>query len=431
MRRTRSTRSGMAVFAVTVTLALAFAGCRGGSSSSGSGGGGGKTKAGAPSPTTGFDGTTITLGAISPQTGLAQIIGMPLTNGNRVFFQGLNARGGIAGKYKVNLEVRDSQYNSNIAQQNYSDLRDKVVMLAQLLGTDITNAVLTPMRQDNMVASPASLDAEWVRNPNLLPVAAPYQIQAINGLSYYVDHGGAGKTVCMIREDSLYGAAGEAGVRYAQQHLNFKLGTIAKFGTAETDLTAQLQQVSSGCDAVFLVALPTASIPLFSKAASQNANIRWIGQAPTWVSLLASGATGAYMQQHYWLASQGPEWGDTSVPGMKQMLDDIAKYSPSQKPDIYFSFGYVQAFTVSKLLEKAVALGDLSRPGIMKALDQLGDVDTMGLAGIYHYGPPASRVPPRVSTIFAVDPAAATTGYLKSLATNMESDAARTFPFPK
>jgi ABC-type branched-subunit amino acid transport system substrate-binding protein len=430
MTRTTSARPRIAIFAVVITVSLAFAGCRGGSTSSG--GGGGNTKAGAPSTTVGFDGTTITLGVISPQTGIAQIIGKPLTNGNVVYFKALNDRGGIGGKYKVNLEVRDSQYNSNIAQQNYSDLRDKVVMLAQLLGTDITNAVLTPMRQDNMIASPASLDAEWVRNPNLLPVAAPYQMQAINSLAYWVNEGGGkGKTLCMIREDSLYGAAGEAGVQYASKHLDFKLGTIAKFGTAETDLTAQLQQVKTGCDAIFLTALPTASIPLMSQAASQNVNVRWIGQAPTWVSLLASGATGAYMQQHFWLASQGPQWGDTTVPGMKQMLDDIAKYSPDQKPDIYFSFGYTQALTVSKLLEKAVALGDLSRPGIVKALDQLGDVNTLGLAGTYHYGPPASRVPPRVSTIFAVDPAAAPIGNLTAIKPNFESDPAKTFQFPK
>jgi ABC-type branched-subunit amino acid transport system substrate-binding protein len=432
MTRTTSARPRIAIFAVVITVSLAFAGCRGGSTSSGGGGGGGNTKAGAPTATVGFDGTTITLGAISPQTGIAQIIGKPLTNGNLVYFKALNDRGGIAGKYKVNLEVRDSQYNSNIAQQNYSDLRDKVVLLAQLLGTDITNAVLTPMRQDNMIASPASLDAEWVRNPNLLPVAAPYQMQAINALAYWVNEGGgSGKTLCMIREDSLYGAAGEAGVQYASKHLNFKLGTIAKFGTAETDLTAQLQQVKTGCDAIFLTALPTASIPLMSQAASQNVNVRWMGQAPTWVSLLASGATGAYMEQHFWLASQGPQWGDTTVPGMKQMLDDIARYSPDQKPDIYFAFGYTQALTVSKLLEKAVALGDLSRAGIVKALDQLGDVDTLGLAGVYHYGPPASRVPPRVSTIFSVDPAAAASGNLKALKPNFESDPAKTFQFPK
>jgi ABC-type branched-subunit amino acid transport system substrate-binding protein len=431
MRGTTSTRPRFAILAVAVTLSLAFAGCRGGSSSSGGGGGGGK-KAGAPTATTGFDGTTINVGAISPQTGLAAIIGTVLTNGNRVYFQSLNARGGIAGKYKVNLEVRDSQYNSNVAQQNYADLRDKVVMLAQLLGTDISNAVLTPMRQDNMVAAPATLDAEWVRNPNLLPVAAPYQIQAINGLSYYVlEGGGAGKTVCVIRSDDLYGQAGLNGVEYAAKHLDFKLGKVLKFGAAETDLTAQLQQVRTGCDAVFLVSLPTVTLPLMGQAASQNVNVRWIGQAPTWVSLLAAGATGTYMRDHFWLASQGPQWGDTTVPGMKQMLDDIAKFSPSQKPDIYFAFGYAQALTVSKLLEKAVELGDLSRAGVMKALDQLGDVDTLGLAGVYHYGKPADRVPPRVSTIFQVDPASvANLGGLKALKPNYESDAAKSFPFP-
>jgi ABC-type branched-subunit amino acid transport system substrate-binding protein len=432
-KRPTSNRAGVAFLAGVVTLSLALAGCRGGSSSSGGGGGGGKTKAGAPTATVGFDGSTISVGAISPQTGIAAIIGAVLTDGNRVYFDALNSRGGVAGKYKVTLEVRDSQYNSNIAQQNYADLRDKVVMLAQLLGTDITNAVLTPMRQDNMVAAPATLDAEWVRNANLLPVAAPYQIQSINSLAYYVNEaGGAGKTVCVIRADDLYGQAGFNGVEYASKHLNFKLGKVVQFGASETDLTAQLQQVKSGCDAVYLVSLPTVTLPLMGQAASQNVNVQWIGQAPTWVSLLAAGATGAYMQQHFLLAAQGPQWGDTSVPGMKQMLDDIARFKPGQKPDIYFAFGYAQALTVSKLLEKAVELGDLSRAGVMKALDQLGDVDTLGLAGTYHYGPPASRVPPRVSTIFAVDPTqVAQLGGLKALKTNLESDPAKQFPFPK
>lgn len=420
-------RPGGRMIAVLTVVAMAMIGasCRGSSNGSST-----KGKSGAPATTTGFDGKTITVGAISPQTGLAQIIGKPLTDGNRVYFDALNASGGVAGKYKVNLEVRDSQYNSNVAQQNYADLRDKVVMLAQVLGTDITNALLTPMRQDKMVASPATLDAEWVRDANLLPIAGPYQIEAINGISYWVNEGGGkGKTLCMIRSDDKYGDAGQAGVEYASKHLDFKLGKIATFGATSTDLTAQLQQVKSGCDAVWLVALPTATIPLMGQAASQNVNVQWLGQAPTWVSLLAQGATGAYTSKHFWLAAQGPQWGDTSVPGMKQMLDDIKRFDPKQGPDIYFAFGYAQAYTVGKLLAKAVSLGDLSRDGIQKALNDLGTVDTQGLAGTYTYGPPADRVPPRESTIFAVD--AAAPGGLKALKTNFESDTAKAFQFPK
>jgi len=413
---------------VLAVVAVVAAGCGGGGRGDESGSNGGKR--GAPGTTTGFDGKTITVGAISPQTGIASIIGIPLTAGNQVYFDALNAKGGIAGKYKVKLEVRDSAYNSNTAQQNYSDLRGNVAMLAQVLGTDITNALLTPMRQDDMVAAPATLDAQWVRDPNLLPVAAPYQIEAINGLDYWVKEGGGkGKTVCVIRSDDLYGQAGLDGVKYAASKLDFKLGKVAEFPAASTDLTAQLQEVRSGCDAVWLVALPTATIPTMGAAAGQSFDVRWIGQAPTWVSLLASGATGDYVAQHYWLAAQGPQWGDLSSPGMKQMLADVAKYKPGQKPDLYFAFGYAQALTVTKLLEKAVALGDLSHAGIKKALNELGTVDTLGLAGTYKYGPPDQRVPPEQTTIFAVD--STVPGALKALKVNYESTTVKSYSFPK
>src|SRR5680860_307780 len=413
---------------VLVVLAMVAVACGGGGRGSSDKSSGGK--GGAPGSAVGFDGTTITVGAISPQTGIAAVSGIPLTAGNQVYFDALNAKGGIAGKYKVKLEVRDSAYNSNTAQQNYSDLRDNVVMLAQVLGTDITNALLTPMRQDDMVGAPATLDAEWVRDANLLPVAAPYQIESINGLAYWVNEGdGKGKTLCVIRSDDLYGQAGLDGVEYAASKLDFKLGTVTEFPAASDDLTAQLQQVRSGCDAVWLVALPTATIPTMGAAAGQALDVRWIGQAPTWVSLLASGATGEYMAEHFWLAAQGPQWGDTSSPGMKQMLDDIAKYKPDQDPDLYFAFGYAQALTVSKLLAKAVELGDLGHAGVKKALNELGTVDTLGLAGTYKYGPPDQRVPPEQTTIFAVDPSVP--GALKALTTNSASDTAKSYTFPK
>jgi ABC-type branched-subunit amino acid transport system substrate-binding protein len=187
--------------------------------------------------------------------------------------------------------------------------------------------------------------------------------------------------------------------------------------------------VRTGCDAVWLVALPTATIPTMGSAAGQGLDVRWIGQAPTWVSLLASGATGDYVSRHFWLAAQGPQWGDMSSPGMKQMLADVAKYKPDQKPDLYFAFGYAQALTVAKLLDQAVELGDLSHAGIKKALTELGTVDTLGLAGTYKYGPPDDRVPPEQTTIFAVDPSVP--GALKALRVNYQSKTVKSYTFPK
>ena len=63
-----------------------------------------------PPDVPGFDGSTIKLGVITPTSGLASVIGKPLTEGNRVYWDAKNSRGGVAGKYKVELLVEDSQY---------------------------------------------------------------------------------------------------------------------------------------------------------------------------------------------------------------------------------------------------------------------------------------------------------------------------------
>ena len=58
--------------------------------------------------------------------------------------------------------------------------------------------------------------------------------------------------------------------------------------------------------------------------------------------------------------AEGTEWGDTQVPGMKDMMEQVKEFKPDQQPDYYFSFGYLQGIAMTALLEKAVELGDLS-----------------------------------------------------------------------
>src|SRR5205807_7621805 len=107
----------------------------------------GKTPANAP----GFDGSTITLGVVTPQTGIAAIIGKPLTNGNQVFFDHLNAAGGIAGKYKAKLDVRDSQYQPQTGVQQYNAAKSGVTAFVQILGTAVVNATLPLLKTDDIV----------------------------------------------------------------------------------------------------------------------------------------------------------------------------------------------------------------------------------------------------------------------------------------
>lgn len=429
MKTTRSRALGVAV-----ALALTVAACGGDdSSSSSSDDGGGSDTAGAPTAVAGFDGTTIKLGVITPTSGSVAVIGNPLTAGNKAYFDYVNAElGGVAGKYKVELDIRDSGYDPTKAGQEYASVKGGTVMLAQLLGTPIVNSVLEQLIDDDVMAAPASLDSFWVREPNLLPVGGPYQIQAINALDWFVTDGeGDGKKVCSLIQDDPYGEAGQAGLEFAADELKVDLADPVRFPAppaAAGDFGSQIDQLkSNGCEMVFLVATPSSTAPAMTKAAQSGFNPQWIGQSPTWIGALGASALAPYLQANFLVVSEGPNYGDTSVKGMSELIRIKDTYAPDQAADVYFNFGYVQAKAVVALLEKAVELGDLSHEGILKASEKLGTVKFDGLTGDYTYGPAEDRVPPTTSSIFKVD-AASPTG-LSLVKGDIEADFAPDFEF--
>jgi len=403
--------------AMLLVLALAMAACGGSSdddeettdegAADDGGEGGGELEA-----TAGFDGTTIKLGVITPTSGPVAIIGNPLTAGNQAYFDYVNEElGGIAGKYPVELVIRDSGYDPTKAGQEYAAIKDGVVMLAQLLGTPIVNAVLEQLVTDGVMASPASLDSFWVREPNLLPLGGPYQIQAMNALDWYIAENGEDKVVCSLTSDDPYGEAGQEGLEYAAEQLDIEIAVSATFPAppAAADFTAPIGQLQGeGCEMVFLVATPSSTGPALGKAVEVGFAPQWIGQSPTWIGVLGQSPLAPYLQSNFLVASEGPNYGDESVPGMAELIRIKDTYAPDQAPDVYFNFGYVQARAVTALLEKAVELGDLSHDGLLAASEELGTVSFDGLLGDYTYGPVDERVPPTTTSIFKVDPASPT-----------------------
>jgi hypothetical protein len=165
-----------------------------------------------------------------------------------------------------------------------------------------------------------------------------------------------------------------------------------------------------------------------AKAAQLQFAPQWVGQSPSYIGAFAASPLKDYLAAHFLVVGEGTEWGDTSVPGMADMVSRLQKYDPAQAPDYYFGFGYNEARAVTALLEKAVQLGDLSRQGIVNALNKLGTVSFDGLTGDYTYASPAQRVFPRASTIFKVNPAKPVG--LEKVKYNFESDAAKTYKLP-
>ncbi|MCU0311034.1 MAG: ABC transporter substrate-binding protein [Acidimicrobiales bacterium] len=414
--------------AVAMALGLVAAGCRGSDDeSSGTTSDPGSTQE--VTPGVGFDGTNITLGVLTPQTGAAAVLGNPLTKGNEVFWSSYNEAGGVAGKYQVKLNILDTKYEPQTAVQQYQASKASVAAYQQVLGTPTVDALLPQLTSDNVLAGPASLDAFWVRETNLMPIGGPYQVQVINGMDYAIRTLDAkNKKVCALTKDDPYGETGLEGLEYSAEEEGYEIVAEATFKTGETNYTAPISQLkSAGCELTLLVALPNETSPILSEAVAQAFAPQWLAVSPTWVSVFAQSGLAPYLQTNFTLIAEGPAWGDTSVPGMAKMMDDIAKYAPDQQPDIYFQFGYAQAWAMAQILEQAVTDGDLSPAGIVAAAQKIPELTFEDLSGNYTYGPTADRNPPRTSSVFSIDPA--TPGGLSPIETNFTSSAAESFTF--
>jgi ABC-type branched-subunit amino acid transport system substrate-binding protein len=419
-----------------VMIALAWvlaAGC--GRQSNGSAGAGATTGVktgaktpGAPTATVGFNGKTISLGIITIQSGPAASTGQPWTNGNLAYIDQVNAKGGVAGRYKIKPIVVDSAIDTQRAVQEYNQLSGSVVMFGNVLGTVVVNAVLPQLQRDGVVAVPGSLDSTWLHQPNLAPWFAPYQIEAANGLSWYVDQQGKAKKVCSAVQADTYGQAVQAGASSAAKSNGIALTKTVTFLLTDTDYTAPVTALrDAGCDAVVLGSSLPGTAGMSAKAASIGFAPEWIAMNPGWDPALGQSKLARYFAQHLVVVADGPNWGDTAKPGMARMISALKRYYPQQKPNDFFEQGYAQMGVAVQVLNEAAARGDLSHAGIIKALAQLPKVTFGGLSGAYTYGDPQHRSPPRFNTIFKVVPGAPLG--LQALKEDFESTAARKFQF--
>ncbi len=378
-------------------------------------------------PTPGVSGDTITIGAIVPLSDAVAAIGVPMAAGMRVYFDDLNARGGIAGRYQVRLLVEDQTYaNPSTSAQKYQKIKDQVALFGMVVGTDHVNMLLPLLAEDRVMLVPATFDAEWVREPMLFPFSPPYQIWAMNGAGYFLAEGRrTGKTVCAAALATGYGEAGVEGLTFGAERLGYTIGATVRFKQDDQDFVAPITQLRNArCDAVVLVSLPAVTGRVLGTAAQMGFAPQWILLSPGWHGTMVESPLRDYLVKNAWVAYDGQAWGDPSE-GMAQLLDATARLRPEQKPDIYYSVGWAISILVEALLAHAVERGDLSRDGIMRASETVGRISTRGFSGEYTYGPAATREPPRGISIFRVDPSAPTG--LRTMVTGYETTASREY----
>jgi ABC-type branched-subunit amino acid transport system substrate-binding protein len=358
-------------------------------------------------PTPGVVGDTISVGVIVPLSDAVAVIGTPMSAGLQTYVDALNARGGIGGKYMVKLVVEDQTYaNPSTSAQKYQKIKDQVAYFGIVVGTDHVNTLLPLLNEDSLMLAPATFDSEWIREPMLMPWNSTYQLWAYNAIGYYrTEGGGAGKNVCAMALATGFGDAGLEGVELAAKNFGFTVAATVRYKQDDQDYVAALTQLRNAkCDMVLLVSLPANTGRILGTAAQARFAPQWVTLSPGWHGALIDSPLRDYLAKYLWITFDAGNWGDTTLAGMRQLMEARSKYRPDQKADLYYFAGFAMGVQMEALLNKAAELGDLSRGGIVRASEALGVVDFGGMSGNFTYGPAATREPPRTVSIFRVDP---------------------------
>ena len=373
---------------------------------------------------------TITLGVLSPFSGpVADPIGKPLARGVETFFKSINANGGIDG-FQVNFIEKDSQYNPQLQVEQYNQIHNQVLMIADSLGTAPTFAIKDLATTDHMLVSAATLSSDLAREKYIVLVGTPYRLQVDNAFDYVVNQLGIkAPATGIIYQNDDYGQDGLTG--YKEAISAFQLHDVgrASFAPTATDFTAQISQLkAAGAKYVFVTSTPTSTAKILGTAQALGFNPQWILQSPAFSTGLLQVPALVPLLSKAWVVSQGATWGDMTVPGMKSFLADVTKYAPGQTPDGFFQFGYTESQVTYAILKKAIENHDLTRDGLFTAFESLRNVNLGGLYPAVNYGStPNDRVPSRDSIVYIIDPSQPTS--LRPLSKDFTSDAAKKSQF--
>ncbi|GAA4046384.1 hypothetical protein GCM10023063_36910 [Arthrobacter methylotrophus] len=352
----------------------------------------------------GFDGNKITLGVLGVTTGALAEPSGTILEGMQAYYKALNDKGGIAGKYKVDLLVRDTAYDPAKVIQEYNSSKANVLAYTQIFGTAMTNAILPDLNADGIIGIPSSGDGTLLHQPSIMMTTAPAEIDVINGIEWATSQPGQKNArVCYAALEGALGASSKDALYWGAGKMGLNTGTSVTL-PLDGDYTPQIQELRrDGCQIIMTKGSGVVLTKLLSKAAEVGFAPQWMAPSSDWIPSMKASPLAAYMQAHLLLVKDATIYGDTNAAGMADMMAAHDKYTPNVTPVWLYTNGYSSAMALTSVIEKAIASGDLSRKGMMAAFNSTTALDFKGLQGNMPWGAPAVRAASSVYSVIGID----------------------------
>lgn len=331
----------------------------------------------------------IYLGVISDLTdGPFAPLGVPLTTSQEHFWAAVNADGGIDG-WDVVITAEntfDAHYDPAIHAEGATGLADRVVGLAQTLGTPQTQGALATFDENDMVTAPATWWSGWAFDDAdlglVMEAGASYCMEAMNAMFFLSETFGTDFTWALVVFPGDYGGDYGAGAKIAAAQLGLGepaaeiLQIPVSFGGSVADAVAELLAVQP--DIIVMTTGPT-EMAQVAAGLFQNGfqTFQIMGSGPSWnVALKGNADLMPLLEAVYWNSAPWGGW-DTDTEGHAAMR--AAAEANGHGPHNAYVAGWLFQYTWLTLLEQAVASGDLTRANLRALAADLEGIDFKGM----------------------------------------------------
>ena len=329
----------------------------------------------------GISDDAILIGSSSALTGHASFLGSQYTLGSKVWFNEVNAAGGIHGR-RIDFLTYDDAYEPDKTVANSRQLiaEDSVFMLFDYVGTPTSVQIIEMVHDEDIPSFGFLTGAEALRTPfrpNMFHVRASYYHEAEGAIAYFVDHLGLEKIAVMYQDDA-FGLAVLAGVQLSMRRRGLEIIATDGFARGSLELDRPVDTISnSGADAVILVGTYT-PLAKFIKGVHEA------GHQPYFhtVSFVGSEAFGRAILEEDVDRSQFdriivtqvvPSPYSEDLEAVRDYQAQLTKHFPEETPNFVSLEGYINARALTRILSETGR--NLSRERMKQTIEGMPRID--------------------------------------------------------
>jgi branched-chain amino acid transport system substrate-binding protein len=338
--------------------------------------------------TDGITPKNVKIGVLTALTGPAALYGKECAEAVQLYFKMINDKGGLNGRLVQVIPVDGAWSPATSVGAMKTLLYQDKVFVANTFGTEAATATYSMIEQENLptqVIGPGST----LYNPpkkQLFCVQSSYKTETMVGLKYVMES--------LKTKDPKFGilyiddAAGRDsldGLEATIKAYGLKVTGQQSYSRGATDFSSQIINLkNAGANYVILWALTGETAQVLRQAKTLGFNAQFIGLSPSTndklIELAGDAAEGFFTASHTALPNE-------DVPGMKLIKDMADKYNMKVGITPYYFHSWVMANVWDAVIRKAEAKGNLTRNGVIEALENIKNMDVGGLVPPLTFSP--------------------------------------------